>query len=197
MLDPDTDEASTRGGSRRGDDRRKSNSEAAGDLSTQPGETGKWVPPPRDNDPHAGIATPSERRRANRSRHTNFTMDVTFVLNRRDPQGLDYVPARAKMDTACDHNLISIDMIRRMGLEDKIEILERPVELNGLGGSQHALDKKVTLTWYLKRGMRSRVSDYYVVEDEAFDVVLGSVFWGGAGSGSAYILHGLGKTRGR
>lgn len=127
---------------------------------------------------------------------SNFTMDVTLVLRLKDSRGLQYIPLRAKMDTGCDHNLISMDILRRENIEnDQIEVLEEEIELTGLEGTTYTLKKKITFTWYLKRNMKSRVGDFYIVEDESFDMILGALFWGGSGGKSALFLHRPWKSR--
>lgn len=100
------------------------------------------------------------------------------------------------MDTACDYNLISTDLIERCGIGSSVQDLDEELELTGLGGVKHILDKKVTLTWYLKRHMKSRIGDFYVVKDEDFDVILGSSYWSGSGTGTALILHMPWKPKG-
>lgn len=106
---------------------------------------------------------------------SNFTMSVTLVHQHR---GLGYVPVRGKMDTGCDVNLISTEIIQRGKIkDDQVEGLDEEIELNGLEGTKYTLKKKIQLTWYLNRGMKSRVADFYIVEDGSFDVILGALFW--------------------
>ncbi|OCK91642.1 uncharacterized protein K441DRAFT_679371 [Cenococcum geophilum 1.58] len=108
---------------------------------------------------------------------------------------LQHIPLRAKMDTGCDHNLVSMDILRREGIkEDQIEIGEE-IELTGLEGTKYTLKKKITFTWYLKRNMKSRVGDFYIVEDDTFDVILGAHFWGGSGGKSALFLQRPWKSK--
>jgi len=126
---------------------------------------------------------------------SNFTMDVTLVLRLNESQSLQHIPLRAKMDTGCDHNLVSMDILRREGIkEDQIEIGEE-IELTGLEGTKYTLKKKITFTWYLKRNMKSRVGDFYIVEDDTFDVILGAHFWGGSGGKSALFLQRPWKSK--
>jgi hypothetical protein len=125
---------------------------------------------------------------------SNFTMSVTLV---HQHQGLSYIPVRGKMDTGCDVNLISTEIIQRGKIkDDQIETLDEEVELNGLEGTKYTLKKKIQLTWYLNRGMKSRVADFYIVEDDSFDVILGALFWGGSEGKSALFLQRPWKPRG-
>jgi hypothetical protein len=140
--------------------------------------------------------TQNRRERPLMHASSNFTMDVTLVLRLNESQGLLYIPLRAKMDTGCDHNLVSMDILRREGIkEDQIEILDEEIELTGLEGTKYTLKKKITFTWYLKRNMKSRVGDFYIVEDESFDVILGALFWGGSGGKSALFLQRPWKSK--
>ncbi|KAF2685244.1 hypothetical protein K458DRAFT_365545, partial [Lentithecium fluviatile CBS 122367] len=125
---------------------------------------------------------------------SNFTMGVTLV---HQHEGLSYIPVRGKMDTGCDHNLISKNIIERAKIaNDQIELLDEEIELSGLEGAKYTLKKRIQFTWYLNRGMKSRVGDFYIVEDDSFDVILGSLFWGGSESKSALLLQRPWKSPG-
>ncbi|PVI02230.1 hypothetical protein DM02DRAFT_310701 [Periconia macrospinosa] len=123
---------------------------------------------------------------------SNFTMGVTLV---HQHQGLSYIPVRGKMDTGCDYNLISTDIVERAKIpDDRIEILKKEIPLNGLEGTKYTLKKRIQFTWYLNRSMKSRIGDFYLVGDDSFDVILGANFWGGSESKSALFLQRPGKS---
>lgn len=103
---------------------------------------------------------------------TNFTVDITITI--LEPERVKYVPLRAKIDTACSRNIISIDAISRTGIQDDaIETMDQEIVLTGLGEAEHKLKKKIRFMWYLDRGMKSREEDFYIVQDNEFDVILG------------------------
>ena len=146
----------------------------------------------------------------------NFAIDVTLILDltqtlqhapinarkgmiaaSEQPSALRYIPVHAKIDTTCGYNLISTKMLDRAGIKDgDIPELDEPVKLNGLDGTTHTLYKKIIFAWYLNRNMRSRVGDFYIVENDAFDIVLGSQDWSGSGANVDLFLTS-GKSKGK
>ena len=112
--------------------------------------------------------------------HAPMNARKAMIAASEQPPTLRYVPVHAKISTTCDYNLISTKMLDRAGIKDgDIPELAEPAKLDGLDGTTHTLRKKITFTWCLNRNMRSRVDEFYIVENDAFDVVLGSRDWGG------------------
>ncbi|KAL8845066.1 MAG: hypothetical protein Q9176_000738 [Flavoplaca citrina] len=110
----------------------------------------------------------------------NFTRNATIVVDSGDgscPESIRYVHVRAKMDTGCDDNLITMTVVEKAGIH-KSNLLEIPanemVELHGLEGAKCTPLYETILTWYQDGDMKMREHKFYVVEKGPFDMLIGS-----------------------
>ncbi|KAL8936871.1 MAG: hypothetical protein Q9211_003976 [Gyalolechia sp. 1 TL-2023] len=110
----------------------------------------------------------------------NFTRNATIVVNsdvESYPERIRYVHVRAKMDTGCDDNLITMAVFEKAGIHIS-NLLEIPademVELHGLEGAKCTPQYETTLTWYQDGDMKMREHKFYVVEEGPFDMLIGS-----------------------
>ncbi|OAL22189.1 hypothetical protein AYO22_07233 [Fonsecaea multimorphosa] len=88
-----------------------------------------------------------------------------------------YMHLRAKMDTGCDENLITMKVVKRAQIDQS---LLKPIqeedqfEFTMLNGFSCAPEFKITLSWYQDCDEKMRRSDFYVVKEGPFDMLIGS-----------------------
>lgn len=101
-----------------------------------------------------------------------YTVPVNIIPQERD-QGHEIV--MAKLDTQSKQNWVSVDVVRRLGLE--VDIAESESGLyQGAGGETFQASGKVALNWYENVVAKTRRTSFLVHESEAapFDLILGS-----------------------
>ena len=111
---------------------------------------------------------------------SNFTRDITIAIQ-IDAQSMPiYIPARAKVDTGCDENLVAREVVERSGFTDsELDRLLIPIEteqkitFEGIENATFSPKFQITLTWYQDRQMKSVKETFFVVEDAPFDVNIG------------------------
>ena len=110
----------------------------------------------------------------------NFTRNATIVMDSgvgTYPERVRYVHVRAKMDTGCDDNLVTMELVEKAGI-DRSMLLEIPenetVELRGLEGAKCTPMYETDLRWYQDGDMKMRQHRFYVVEEGPFDMLIGS-----------------------
>lgn len=93
------------------------------------------------------------------------------------PERVRYVHIRAKMDTGCDDNLVTMELVTKAGIK-KSTLLDIPedenIELHGLEGVKCTPLYQVDLKWYQDGDMKMRQQRFYVVQDGPFDMLIGS-----------------------
>ena len=110
----------------------------------------------------------------------NFTRNAHILLDSGAgalSERLKYVHVRAKMDTGCNDNLITLDLFDKAQI-DKSLLVEIPeedrFELTMIEGAKCTPIYKIPLTWYHDGDMKMRHSEFYVVKDGPFDMLIGS-----------------------
>lgn len=110
----------------------------------------------------------------------NFTRNATLVVDSgvgTFPERVRYVHVRAKMDTGCSDNLITMELVEKAGIPTSM-LFEIPedelVDLQGLEGAKCTPLYEVHLTWYQDGDMKMRESSFYVIKDGPFDMLIGS-----------------------
>ncbi|KAI9666331.1 MAG: hypothetical protein M1821_004266 [Bathelium mastoideum] len=136
---------------------------------------------------------------------SNFTRDITLVLDAGgdfNANRFKYIPARAKMDTGCDENLIRREILERAVSSSSVldSLLSRveqecKIEFEGVEKATFTPKYEITLTWYQDRQMTSRKEKFYVVIDAPFDVNIGSLRLARDFNSPALALFGRKKTR--
>ncbi|OCK73574.1 hypothetical protein K432DRAFT_410579 [Lepidopterella palustris CBS 459.81] len=104
--------------------------------------------------------------------HSLFNATIVLLSNEH-PQ---YVSARGKFDTGADINLISRNLVEKRGLLDLVENLEKGLTIRGIEDAQFTAKAKITLTWYLNKSSYSRMTEFFLTEDDSFDILLGNDF---------------------
>lgn len=84
--------------------------------------------------------------------------------------------ARGKLDSGCDGNWISTEILQRAKLEDNVEPLEDPRIYTAFDGGQFEPMGKIDITWYAVNAGKSRKTTFLVHDNVPFDMVLGRIF---------------------
>jgi hypothetical protein len=115
---------------------------------------------------------------------SNFTRNVTIVVQRGEPPRSYYIPLRAKVDTGCDKNLISMQILKERGynpeeFSEKFKPVEEDLEVHfeGINGFAFSPEYAINLTWYYNNNMSMQQGLFYVVEESPFDMLFGSEQW--------------------
>ena len=110
----------------------------------------------------------------------NFTRNATIVVDNgvgTFPERLQYVHVRAKMDTGCNDNLITMELVEKAGIDSSLLNVipeDQAVDLQGLDSAKCTPLYEIDLTWYQDGDMKMRDSRFYVVKEGPFDMLIGS-----------------------
>jgi hypothetical protein len=88
-------------------------------------------------------------------------------------QGPRWYGARGKYDTAADANFISRDIVRRAGLEPDLKPTNKEHEFHSVNNFSFVPEWKITVTWYLDNAPLSRHTEFLLVEQSHFDLLIG------------------------
>jgi hypothetical protein len=83
---------------------------------------------------------------------------------------------RGKLDSGCDEDWISSEIIRRAALEAYVLPLEYPETYIGFGGQPFQPSGTIKITWYASNAGMTRETTFLVHSDVPFDMVLGKIF---------------------
>lgn len=111
----------------------------------------------------------------------NFTRNATIVLDSSMgtfSEHVRYIHVRAKMDTGCNENLITMATIEKAGI-DGSRLLEIPedekIEFHGVESAKCSPLYQIDLIWYQDGDPQMRRdARFYVVKEGPFDILLGS-----------------------
>ena len=107
----------------------------------------------------------------------NFTRNATIVVDSGIGDQPRRITVRAKMDTGCSDNLITLDLFEKFGM-DKSMLVDIPeedqFELVMLEGARCTILYKIHLIWYYDGDMKMRHSEFFVVKTGPFDMLIGS-----------------------
>ncbi|KAJ5783189.1 hypothetical protein N7457_004963 [Penicillium paradoxum] len=122
------------------------------------------------------------RRRSTASHRTsNFTRDIELIVRTSMEEGssnFNYVPARAKLDTGCDENLVSLELLRENGIDESLlSPIQQEIALEGLD-STFFPEFEVELSWYQGYELKKRTAKFYVVKKPPFNILIGSKGFG-------------------
>lgn len=90
-----------------------------------------------------------------------------------DRHGLRYVPARGKLDTAADCNVVALDLVIRAGLGSHLEDIIEPMSFAGLDGVKFRPTKKLSLDWRLPNDHRVRTTRFFVARTSPYELLYG------------------------
>ena len=84
--------------------------------------------------------------------------------------------ARGKLDSGCDDNWISTDIIERAGMGEEVQHIERSATYTAFGGHQFQPLGSIDVSWFAQNASISRKSKFLVHDGVPFDMVLGTTF---------------------
>jgi hypothetical protein len=93
-----------------------------------------------------------------------------------NPSNHTFNLAVANFDTGVDANLISREVVQRMGLDYLVQESTSPEMLMGLGGSTVCLDYSIELIIAVEHTSRTFSVLCYVLDSVPFDLILGKSF---------------------
>ena len=134
----------------------------------------------------AGLNDLADRLRSmnesSRSRTTDWRPDTadhfSFSATILSPhvEGSEYAVARGRFDTGCDENWISMKVLQRAGIGDRLGSIEMKHSYVAFGGEELEPLGKIELTWYAENAGKSRRTVFLVHHEVPFDLVLGRIF---------------------
>src|SRR6478609_5135717 len=124
----------------------------------------------------------------------DFTRSLVLVV----PNGADsfrFVTVRNKIDTGSDENFVNAELLQRHEI-DPATITTIPEEtreqrtLHMLNDFKFTPTQEIRLSWHKPNDMKQRESDFVIVKDAPFDVLIGSKQWQSEVKKSAFFLIG-------
>jgi len=103
-----------------------------------------------------------------------FSFSATIIRAHVDKS--EHTVARGKLDSGCDENWISMEVLTRARLEDQVEAMEDQRIYIAFDGGEFEPMGKVDVTWYAVNAGKSRKTSFFVHDQVPFDMVLGRVF---------------------
>ena len=117
------------------------------------------------------LAVPHPELRSERDR---FSFPATIVDSRGGV--IEHTVALAKMDTGCDDNWISEDLLIRAGLMESMKAVDSEEAFLGFGGVAFKPLGAMEITWFGINTSKSWKNHFLVHRDGPFDMVLGSTW---------------------
>ena len=120
------------------------------------------------NDAEHGEQTVAGSRR----QYTDPTLfDLTIMPMRQ--HGPEYLPARGKMDTGAECNVIDLNLVKKAKLEDQLEDVDEPVSFSVLDDIKFIPKKRITLHWRLPNDRKARTTEFYLANNSWFELIYG------------------------
>ncbi|KAI8402673.1 hypothetical protein FOFC_17989 [Fusarium oxysporum] len=129
----------------------------------------------------------------------DFTRSLVLIV----PNGADsfrLVTVRNKIDTGSDENFVNAELLQRHEI-DPATITTIPEEtreqrtLHMLNDFKFTPTQEIRLSWHKPNDMKQRESDFVIVKDAPFDVLIGSKQWQREVKKSAFFLIGRRKSK--
>ncbi|QKD62159.2 uncharacterized protein FOBCDRAFT_254266 [Fusarium oxysporum Fo47] len=129
----------------------------------------------------------------------DFTRSLVLIV----PNGADsfrFVTVRNKIDTGSDENFVNAELLQRHEI-DPATITTIPEEtreqrtLHMLNDFKFTPTQEIRLSWHKLNDMKQRESDFVIVKDAPFDVLIGSKQWQSEVKKSAFFLIGRRKSK--
>lgn len=95
-------------------------------------------------------------------------------LSPRGISGCKEQVVKAKLDTGCEDNWISLELLGRARMTDYIEHFHPPKSFTGFGGPLE-VSHKIEIDWYVP-SQQKRHAEFYVAEQLPFDMIIGSKY---------------------
>ncbi|KAF5547726.1 hypothetical protein FMEXI_5052 [Fusarium mexicanum] len=122
----------------------------------------------------------------------DFTRSLILVI----PNGADgfrFVTVRNKIDTGSDENFVNADLLQRHDINPATittipEDTREERTLHMLNDFKFTPTEEIRLSWHKPNDMKQRESDFVIVQDAPFDVLIGSKQWQNEVKKSAFFL---------
>lgn len=107
-------------------------------------------------------------------------LDAVIAKTHQEPSGSSWFPVRGKYDTGSDANFITKTLITAQGLESQLEALSTTDigsrGFTGLNQQTCLPTHKLRLSWCARNAFKYSLTDFYVVEDAPYDIVIGNPY---------------------
>ena len=100
--------------------------------------------------------------------------DATIFCGIKD--GPQWIAGRGILDTGCEDNWISLDIIKRGGMVSSMVRGKNENIYTGFGGKNIEPMGTITITWYANKASKTRQTIFLVEEKGPFDILLGRKF---------------------
>ena len=80
------------------------------------------------------------------------------------------------MDTGCDEDWVSMEIIKRAHLENQVARNPDSRIYVGFGGKHIESKHKVKITWYANNSTKTRQTEFLIAEQGPFDLLIGKKF---------------------
>jgi hypothetical protein len=106
----------------------------------------------------------------------NHAKGETFILHIHFDTATGTVKRRARIDTGAPNEFISYNTVVRLGAEKDIEPLDTDDHWFGVQGESFRARGKLHRSWSCKNSIRTWDTEFFVIDTELFDVLLGRSF---------------------
>ncbi|KAL8827984.1 MAG: hypothetical protein Q9191_002853 [Dirinaria sp. TL-2023a] len=118
-----------------------------------------------------GTITPSQGRK---SPLDPTAFDATIFCGIGD--GPQWIAGRGILDSGCDDNWISLDIVNRANITNGIVQATQKKRYTGFGGQTIEAKGSIDITWYANNASKTRQTGFLVAEHGPFDLLLGKHF---------------------
>ena len=103
-----------------------------------------------------------------------FSFSATIMRALEDDS--QHTVVRGQLDTGCEENWISMDVLTRAGLESQLKSHDSAGTYTAFGGEEFEPIGKIEITWYAENAAKSRTTNFLVHGKVPFDMVLGRIW---------------------
>lgn len=103
-----------------------------------------------------------------------FSFSATILRTYQEDS--EQTVARGKLDSGCDENWVSTEILQRARLEGNIEQIEDQRIYTAFDGAEFEPMGKMDITWYAVNAGKSRKTTFFFRDNVPFDMVLGRIF---------------------
>lgn len=107
-------------------------------------------------------------------------LDAVIAKTHQEPYGSSWFPVRGKYDTGSDANFITKTLITAQGLESQLEALSKTDigsrGFTGLNQQTCLPTHKLELSWCARNAFKYSLTEFYVVDDAPYDIVIGNPY---------------------
>lgn len=103
-----------------------------------------------------------------------FSFTATILVPHQN--GFERTLGRAQLDSGCDDNWVSSELLSRAGLLDQVQELDKKPHYLGFDGESSGAAGSIDLTWRANNSSVTRKTTFLVHNSAPFDMVLGKRF---------------------